>query len=119
MISLGEQGKAIRVVNDQVGCPTFTGDLAKWTLDLIPTDASGIYHAVNSGRCSWYELAKTIFLLKKMNVNIEPVSTGAFPSVAKRPAFSILNNTRLCRSLNYDIRKWPEALSEYLASSTL
>ena len=119
MLMLAGQGKALRVVNDQIGCPTYSGDLAKWTLDLLYTPASGIYHAVNAGTCSWYDFATTIFEQQQIDVSVTPVTSDAFPSVAKRPAYSILKTQRLSQALNYKIRKWPEALSEYLSSFTL
>lgn len=119
MLALAGQGKPLRVVNDQIGCPTYSGDLATWTLDLLSTPASGIYHAVNTGICSWFEFATTIFKLQKIDVNVSPVTSDSFPSVAKRPAYSILKTQRLSQALNYKIRKWPEALSEYLSSFTL
>lgn len=117
--NVGAQGKDLRVVNDQIGCPTYTVDLSSWTLDLLSTNASGIFHAVNSGTCSWFEFATTIFAMKNMKVKVTPVTSDAYPTAAKRPAFSILDNRHLADSLKYNIRKWPEALSEFLASSTL
>ncbi len=119
MLTLAQQGKPLRVVNDQIGCPTYSGDLAQWTLDLLSTSAAGIYHAVNDGACSWYEFANTIFEKQNLKVTVFPVTSDAFPTVARRPAYSILNARRLSHALNCPIRKWPEALSEYLASFTL
>lgn len=100
----------IKVVNDQIGRPTLTKDLAKAIIDLISSKKqSGIYHITNSSKCSWYEFAKKIALLQKSDCLIIPCTTAEFPRDAKRPRFSVLNNSRLP-----DLRSWQEALFEYM-----
>jgi dTDP-4-dehydrorhamnose reductase len=100
----------LRVVNDQIGKPTSTFDLARATLQLIQEKRPfGIYHLVNEGVVSWYEFAREIFEEVKMNVEILPVSSGEFPRPAVRPAFSALENTLFPK-----LRSHGEALREYL-----
>ncbi len=114
MLRLAKERGEVRVVNDQVGCPTFAKDLALWTLDLLENDAKGIFHAVNNGHCSWYEFAKKIFELSSIKVDCFPVSSEEFISKAKRPRYSIFSNQKLQDTLGYNVREWSEALSEYL-----
>ncbi|MEK6558142.1 MAG: dTDP-4-dehydrorhamnose reductase [Candidatus Margulisiibacteriota bacterium] len=120
MIALANRDQPIRVVHDQIGCPTYTDDLSQWTLDLFNRNKSGLYHAVNSGICSWFDFAKTIYEKIGRTVDrLEAIPSSEYPTPAKRPSFSILQNTRLQKDLGYDIRKWPEALSDFLSSSIL
>jgi len=103
----------IKIVSDQRGCPTYTGDLVDWTLALIKNNCRGLYHAVNSGNCSWYEFAKEIVKKTKSNCSVEPILAKDYVTKATRPSFSILNNQKLSSDINYTPRKWQEALSEY------
>lgn len=93
MLRLGKEQPAVRVVNDQVGSPTYTVDLAKALLQLMETEKYGIYHLSNTGQCSWYEFAKAIFEEAGMQVTVEPIPTEAFPRPAKRPKYSVLDHT--------------------------
>ncbi|CCQ94413.1 Spore coat polysaccharide biosynthesis protein spsK [[Clostridium] ultunense Esp] len=92
MLRLGKEQLAVRVVNDQIGSPTYTVDLAEALLHLIETEKYGIYHLSNSGACSWYEFAKAIFEEVGMQVTVEPIPTEAFPRPAKRPKYSVLDH---------------------------
>lgn len=114
MIRLANEGKDIKVVDDQVGSPTFAKDLAMWTIELLDKNCNGIYHAVNSGSCNWYQFANKIFELSKLKVNYSAVNSTQFITKAKRPRYSIMNNNKLQKDLGYSIREWPEALSEYI-----
>jgi dTDP-4-dehydrorhamnose reductase len=114
MLELSAEKNEITVVDDQFGKPTFTPDLAKGIYDFISKDkeklpASGIYHMVNEGAVSWYEFAKNIFEIKGLKNKIIPVSTDKLSRPAKRPAFSVLLNTKLPK-----LRDHKEALREYL-----
>ena len=102
MIQLSRQMDQVRVVNDQIGRPTYTVDLAGKTADIIGGEP-GIYHITNDGRCSWFEFAEAII------GNAVPVSSAEFPRKARRPAYSVLMNTRTS-----PMRHWKDALSEYL-----
>ena len=95
MLRLGKERGAVSVVDDQVGSPTYTYDLARLLVDMIQTDRYGRYHATNEGLCSWYEFAKEIFRQAGMDVPVTPVSSDAFPAKATRPSNSRLNKDKL------------------------
>jgi len=105
------QGEELKVVNDQFGHPTYTFDLAQGIKSLLWENYPiGIYHLVNDGVASWFELAKYALQIKGLNAKIKPCLSSDFPSVAKRPQFSILNNNKLPK-----MRSWQEAVQEYLS----
>jgi dTDP-4-dehydrorhamnose reductase len=105
---------SLQVVNDQFGCPTFTEDLARTVRQLLGK-GYGIYHATNSGICSWYDFAVRIAEIKGLQKSIAPVSTAQFPRPAKRPPFSALNTTMLRLEGIDGSRRWEDALGEYLS----
>jgi len=103
----------IEVVDDQVGSPTFTHDLAVKLRELIGK-GYGVYHITNSSHCSWFEFAQEIARLKSSNTKIEPTTTEKFNRPAKRPAYSVLNNTMLRLEGIDELRHWKDALRDYL-----
>ena len=105
MLSLADKPE-LKVVNDQVGCPTWTVELAEGILKLLKTKKYGIYHVCGSGQTSWYEFAKEIFKQANLNVNLKPCTTEEFPRLAKRPLCSVMFNNNICRD-------WKEALKDY------
>jgi dTDP-4-dehydrorhamnose reductase len=110
MLKLADTKPEISVVNDQHGSPTFTKDLAGATKYLLEnTKPFGIYHAVNAGQATWYDLACEVFKLKGKNVKVNPIPASQFPTSAKRPEYSILKNTK-----GLPMRDWKEALADYL-----
>ena len=113
IIRLLSERDEIDVVNDQVGSPTYTYDLAKKLRELIGR-GYGTYHITNASHCSWYEFAVEIAKLKGINKNINPTTTENFKRPAKRPAFSVLGNTMLRLEGIEPARHWKEALSDYL-----
>ena len=114
MLKLSESKNEINVVNDQIGTPTSTKDLAKVILKLIYTENYGLYHGTNKGSCSWYEFSKKIFEMKNIDIKVNPISSKEYASKVKRPQYSVLDNF-LLRTINLDdFREWEEALSEYL-----
>jgi dTDP-4-dehydrorhamnose reductase len=113
MLELAEKRKKIRVVDDQIGCPTYTLDLAQCIIRLISTEKYGIYHVTNSGSCSWYEFAKAIFDETYMDINIVPCKTAEFPRKATRPQYSVLNGTVLGANGFPPMRHWREALAHF------
>jgi dTDP-4-dehydrorhamnose reductase len=117
MLKKAGEGVPIRVVNDQVLTPTFTGDLAVAVGQLIRTDAYGLYHASAEGQCSWYEFARKIFELEHLKVDLQPVSTTDFSSPVQRPAYSVLNKQKL-NQLGITMAHWEEGLSRYSARRT-
>ena len=114
MLRLGKEKGAVSVVNDQIGSPTYTYDLARLVVDMIQTDAYGIYHATNEGLCSWYEFACEIFKQAKMDVAVTPVDSDAFPAKAKRPKNSRMNRSELDKHGFTRLPSWQDALSRYL-----
>ena len=114
MLRLGKERGAVSVVNDQIGSPTYTYDLAKLVLDMIRSDKYGTYHATNEGICSWYEFACEIFKQVGMNVQVTPVSSDEFPTKAKRPCNSRMNKTELDRNGFDRLPTWQDALHRYL-----
>ena len=114
MLKLGSEGKPLKVVDDQFGSPTYTVDLARFLLQLLETERYGIYHATNSGSCSWYELAKGIFEEAGMKVELSPCTTADFPRPAPRPAYSVLEHMGIRLNGFEDLRPWREGLKEFL-----
>ena len=88
-------GKPLRVVNDQVGTPTFTYDLADATLDLIDAEATGIYHVTNSGQTSWFDFARAIFEQFSLQPDLQPITSADWkqqrPQSATRPAWAVVS----------------------------
>jgi len=114
MLKLSESKDEINVVNDQIGTPTSTVDLAKVILKLIYTENYGLYHGTNKGYCSWYDFAKKIFEIKKIDIKVNPINSEEYISKVKRPQYSVLDNF-LLRIINLDeFRNWEDALYEYL-----
>ena len=95
MLRLGKENGAVKVVDDQIGSPTYTYDLAKLVVDMIQTDKYGIYHATNEGFCSWYQFACEIFKQAGLEVEVTPVSSQEFITKAKRPANSRMEKNEL------------------------
>lgn len=115
MLRLGKERGAVSVVNDQVGNPTYTYDLAKLVVDMIQTDKYGKYHATNSGDfISWYDFACEIFKQAGMNVKVTPVDSNQFPAKAKRPKNSRMNQTELDKNGFNRLPAWQDALGRYL-----
>lgn len=106
MISLADKPE-LKVVNDQIGCPTWTIELANGIIKLLD-QPFGTYHICGSGNTSWYGFAKEIFELEGLKVNLKPCTTEEFPRPAKRPKFSIMENNGITRD-------WRSALKDYLA----
>ncbi len=105
---------SLTVVTDEVGSPTFTGDLAEATAALVKTDAYGIYHCVNAGSCSRFEFARAILSGAGMTTHVEPCLAEAFPSKAPRPKYSVLSNAKLEAACGYQMPSWEDALARYL-----
>ena len=114
MLKLGEEKKELSVVSDQIGCPTYTLDLAHVILDLVDTQKYGVYHVSNSGSCSWYEFAKEIFKISKMEVQVKPCTTEDFIRPAKRPKYSVLGNLSVKLNNFKEPRSWKSGLKEFL-----
>ncbi|HXB21869.1 MAG TPA: dTDP-4-dehydrorhamnose reductase [Candidatus Solibacter sp.] len=115
MLKLARERNEVRVVDDQLVTPTPTIEIARQLTLLSRTADYGIYHATSEGSCSWYEFARVIFELTGANVRLERANPGDFPTKARRPKNSVLENAALkSRSLNI-FTHWREGLETYLA----
>jgi dTDP-4-dehydrorhamnose reductase len=113
-----ENGAArLTVVADQLGSPTFCDDLAEAVLDLVAADARGIVHAVNSGATTWHGFAVAIAAYLDPDISVEPVTTADVPRPAPRPAYSVLDTSRLEGILGRTMPDWHDALRRYLEVS--
>ncbi|BCK00897.1 dTDP-4-dehydrorhamnose reductase [Anaerocolumna chitinilytica] len=113
MLRLAEEGKDIKVVADQYGCPTSALELARTLGFLIDTDEVGTFHAVCEGVTTWYEFAAEIFKQTGKEVNLSPISTEEYRVAAKRPPYSVLSTKKL-NDMGYHMKNWKDALKEYL-----
>lgn len=104
----------VKVVNDQLGQPTYAGDLAKQIVELVLSEApAGIYHGTNSGQATWFEFAQAIFGIAGVDVSrVIPVSTTEFPRPAKRPAYSVLGHDAWAGTSVPEMRNWEIALEK-------
>ncbi|MCM1245725.1 MAG: dTDP-4-dehydrorhamnose reductase [Roseburia sp.] len=115
MLRLGKENGAVKVVDDQIGSPTYTYDLAKLLVDLAESEAYGQYHATNEGICSWYEFAKEIFRAAGMDeVEVTPVSSEEFPAKAKRPKNSRMSKEKLVERGFNKLPSWQDAVGRYV-----
>lgn len=122
MLNLGKTHKELRVVNDQIGSPTYTYDLAKLLADMVETEKYGIYHATNEGICSWYDFACEIFKQavetgrdEYKDVKVIPVTTAEYgESKAKRPFNSRMSKEKLTEMGFEKLPDWKDALKRYL-----
>lgn len=114
MLRLGKENGVVNVVNDQVGSPTYTYDLARLAVDMIQTERYGYYHATNEGECTWYTFACQIFNEAGMKVAINPVDSSAFPAKAKRPHNSRMEKKKLTENGFERLPSWQDALKRYL-----
>ena len=115
MLNLGKTRDHLTVVNDQIGSPTYTYDLAKLLADMAETDKYGRYHATNEGICSWYDFACEIFKQAGYNhVTVSPVSASEYPVKAKRPSNSRMNKDKLTENGFKKLPTWQDALERYL-----
>ena len=114
MLKLGATKKLLTVVNDQIGSPTYTVDLAKLLADMMATDKFGTYHATNEGFCSWAEFAREIFELAGVDVEVEGIPTLEYPTPARRPFNSRLSKKSLDEAGFNRLPPWQDALQRFL-----
>ena len=138
MLRLASERDSLSVVNDQIGTPTNAVDLAEALIKIIyctdqanqssvegrasnlqpptsnlqtePVEVFGIYNFSNEGKCSWYDFAKEIFEINNVNINLSPIPTTSFPTPAKRPAYSVLDKTKIKKVFQVEIKDWKESL---------
>lgn len=114
MIKLSESRDSLNVVNDQIGNPTSTKDLAICIRNLINTQNYGIYHGTCNGSCSWYDFALKIFELKGIDIKVNPVTSKEYNRAAIRPKYSTLDNFMLRLNGLDNFRNWEDALIQHL-----
>jgi dTDP-4-dehydrorhamnose reductase len=115
MIKLAKERSSLNVINDQIGSPTYTGDLVEIISKTITGSPEfGTYHFSGTGACSWYDFAKEIFAQTKINIDLKPIPSAEYPQKAKRPPYSYLDKTKIEKALNINVRPWQEMLREYL-----
>lgn len=115
MLRLAEERDELKVVDDQVGSPTSTLELAPALWDVLLRGEPGVYHGACAGECSWYVFARAIFEIRAIrNVHLQPCTTAEFPRPAPRPAYSVLDSARLTALRGRPLAPWREALATYL-----
>ena len=114
ILRLAEDRPVINVVNDQIGTPTYAEDLAKAIVKIMANDDrvehEGIYHYSNAGVCSWYDFAVEIVRLSGLNCRVNPVTTAEYPTKTHRPAYSVLDKTKIKHTFGVEVPEWQEAL---------
>ena len=112
MLRLGTERDTLNVVSDQIGTPTYAGDLANLIVKLIldNSKAYGIYHYSNEGVASWYDFALAIINESNSNCKIIPIKTEEYPTPAKRPAYSVMDKSKVKNTLNIEISHWKHSL---------
>jgi dTDP-4-dehydrorhamnose reductase len=109
--------RALSIVNDQLGSPTYTLDLARAVSELIRVEARGIFHVTNSDSCTWYAFAETILKLAGVDrVKVLPISSKELGRPATRPSYSVLSGQKLKKETGMTMRSWTEALEDYLST---
>ena len=114
ILRLAVERPEINVVNDQIGTPTYAEDLAKAIVKIMANDDrvehEGIYHYSNAGVCSWYDFAVEIVRLSGLNCRVNPVTTAEYPTKTHRPAYSVLDKTKIKHTFGVEVPEWQEAL---------
>lgn len=112
MLKLSEERDSLSVVNDQIGTPTYAVDLANVVLKIIKESSRdfGLYHYSNKGSISWYDFAKEIFRQRDIKIDLKPILTKEYPTPAKRPAYSVLDTTKIKDTFQIEIPNWKGSL---------
>lgn len=118
MIKLGREKKELGVILDQIGTPTYARDLAKTIMTAIEKGIQpGIYHYSNEGVISWYDFTKAIHRIAGItSCHVKPLHTSEYPTPAKRPAYSVLDKTKIKETYDIEIPYWEESLADCIAS---
>lgn len=117
MRRLGAERDSINVVSDQIGTPTYAGDLADAIVQIIPQmtpENSGVYHFTNMGVCSWYDFATEIMDLSGLNCLVNPIKSSEYPTRAVRPFYSVLDKSKIQKVFNIKINHWKRSLQTCL-----
>ncbi len=117
MLRLGTEHDQINVVCDQIGTPTFAGDLAAAIVKILPQmthENRGVYHFTNSGVCSWFDFATEIMELSGLDCDVCPIPTSAYPTRATRPFYSVLDKSKITETFNVSTPHWKKSLKKCL-----
>lgn len=117
MLRLAKSNSEIKIVSDQTGSPTYAYDLAKLLMEMIETEKYGAYHATNEGYCTWYDFACALFNLIGKEVNVIPIRSEEYSTLAKRPKNSRLSKNRLSLSGFTQLPTWDKAIHCFLEKS--
>ena len=119
MLCLGSEKESIEVIFDQIGTPTYARDLAKTCMEILTgvnskriSKNGNLYHYSNEGIASWYDFAISVMELGKKNCKVKPIQTSEYPTMAKRPYFSVLNKVNIKKDFNIEIPYWRDSLKE-------
>ncbi|MGM9476230.1 dTDP-4-dehydrorhamnose reductase [Pedobacter sp. GSP4] len=117
MLKLGTERDELNIIADQVGTPTYAIDLANAIFDIIASSSTayGIYHYSNEGVTSWFDFAKAIFDISEASVKVNPIPGSAYPTKATRPAFSVMDKTKIKKTFNIEIPYWRDSLVECIS----
>uniref|UniRef100_A0A7C4EKY7 dTDP-4-dehydrorhamnose reductase n=1 Tax=Fundidesulfovibrio putealis TaxID=270496 RepID=A0A7C4EKY7_9BACT len=118
MLTLAQDRDELRVVHDQIGSPSFTPDLAAYSVALVKSGHTGVFHLANAGRASWCELASEAINAAGLRCHVQPITTPEYPTRAKRPAYSVLDTFKFSQATGVAPRPWLQALREYVYSET-
>jgi len=119
MLRLAKERDLLTIVSDQIGSPTYTGDLVNAIDQIIEKNPTfGIYNFSGSGACSWYDFAVEIFNQSSVKIEVKPITSDQYPQKAKRPSYSYLDKTKIETALETKVRPWQEMLKEYLDKRT-
>ena len=117
MRRLGAEKETLNVVADQIGTPTYAGDLAKAIIQILPQiskENRGVYHFTNEGICSWYDFARKIMELSELPCQVIPIPSSDYPTKATRPFYSVLDKNKIKQTFNINIQHWEEGLKQCL-----
>ena len=117
MRRLGAEKESISVVSDQIGTPTYAGDLADAIVQIIPQmtrENTGIYHFTNMGVCSWYDFASEIMEMSGLVCTVNPIKSSEYPTRAVRPFYSVLDKSKIQNVFNVKIQHWKKGLEKCL-----
>jgi dTDP-4-dehydrorhamnose reductase len=117
IVALARQRPDLKVVDDQIGCPTYAPDLARCLVDLADKDVQGIHHFCNGPCCSWFDLACAAVEIADLDCKVSPCSTSEFPRPAPRPAYSVLDCSETFDLLGWTARPWPQSVAEHLSQT--
>ncbi|MBC5834854.1 dTDP-4-dehydrorhamnose reductase [Flavobacterium sp. F372] len=124
MLRLASERDSLSVVSDQIGTPTNAVDLAEALLKIITSchdesvrlsgvEVFGIYNFSNEGQCSWYDFAAEIFKVNNISIKLNPIPSSAYPTPAKRPAYSVLDKSKIKEVFGIEIKNWEESLKKF------